>query len=192
MRTASKLLPRGAGLSATLTKRAAVVALDWDARQKTRLEATDDRGERVAIFLARGTVMRDGDVLVADDGGLIVVRAALQALVAVRATAAHALARAAYHLGNRHVPVDIRADSLRFEPDHVLADMLRGMGFEVASIEDAFEPEAGAYHAHASAPGHDHRHHHGHGDAHGHDHEHKHGHTHDHDHDHGHGHGHEH
>jgi urease accessory protein len=178
MRTVSKLLPRGAGLAPALTKRAAVVSLDWDARQKSRLEAMDDRGERVAIFLARRTVMRDGDVLVADDGGLIVVRAAPQALMVVRAMASHALARAAYHLGNRHVPVDIRADSLRIEPDHVLADMLRGMGFDVAAIEGGFEPEAGAYHAHAQPSGHDHGHQHGHDDAHPHDHEHGHDHEH--------------
>jgi urease accessory protein len=176
MRTASKLLPRGAGLAPALAKRAAVVALDWDARQKSRLEATDDRGVRVAIFLARGTVMRGGDVLVADDGTLIVVRAAPQVLMAVRATAAAALVRAAYHLGNRHVPVDIRTDSLRFEPDHVLGDMLRGLGFEVSSIEDGFEPEAGAYHAHAQAAVHDRDEHHGHDHPHDHPHGHDHGH----------------
>lgn len=165
MRTASKLLPRGVGLAPSVTKRASVIALDWDARQKSRLEAMDDRGNHVAIFLARGAVMRDGDVLVVDDGGLIVVRAQPQPLMAVRSAASGGLVRAAYHLGNRHVPVNVRADSLRFEPDHVLADMLRGMGFEVLSIEDGFEPEAGAYHA--AGHGHEHEHEHEH-DDHGH------------------------
>ena len=162
----SKLIPAGRGLAAALLKRAPSLSLDWDVRQKSRFEATDSSGRQLGIFLPRGSVVRGGDVLVADDGSLIRVQAAPQAVLRITTCAEHGtpfdLTRAAYHLGNRHVPIELQPDHLKIEPDHVLADMLRAMHLTVVAMDDAFEPEGGAYASHAS---HDHSHsahHHGH------------------------------
>ncbi len=165
-----RCLAKGAGLSAAVLQRADCVELDWDVRQKCRFDARSTAGRSLAVFLPRGSLVRGGDVLLAEDGSLINVVAAQQAVMEVRPCPEHGhvgdLVRAAYHLGNRHVPVDIREDSLRFEPDHVLADMLRGMHFLVSAVNAPFEPEAGAYHSHAAHADH----HRGHGNEHGHDH----------------------
>jgi len=185
MLTVNKLLPRGRGLAAALLKRATTLELDWDVRQKSRFDATDSSGRALGVFLPRGTVVRGGDVLVADDGSLIVVHAAAQPVLLVKHCSEHGapfdLLRAAYHLGNRHVQLELQPDHLKLEPDHVLAEMLRQMHLIVTSANAAFEPEGGAYaasgHAHAHH-GHDHAHeHHDHDDHdhHGHDH-HGHGH----------------
>jgi urease accessory protein len=193
MLTVSKLIPGGRGLAAVLLKRAAHVALDWDVRQKSRFDATDSQGRQLGIFLPRGSAVRGGDVLVADDGSLIRVEAAPQPVMVVRACAEHGspfdLTRAAYHLGNRHVPLELQPDHLKFEPDPVLADMLRRMHLTVQEQQAAFEPEGGAYQA-GHAHGHDHGHGHGHAHDHGQGHTHDHGHVHDHAHDHAHGHDH--
>ena len=185
----SKLIPRGQGLAAPLLKRAATVELDWDVRQKSRFAATDSHGRELGIFLPRGTVVRGGDVLVAEDGSLIQVIAAPQAVLRITACAEHGspfdLTRAAYHLGNRHVPIELQPDHLKIEPDHVLADMLRAMHLTVVEQQAAFEPEGGAY----AQGGHSHGH--GHAETHAHPHDHAHGHDHDHPHEH-HGHGHDH
>lgn len=187
----SKLLPRGQGLAAPLLKRAATVELDWDVRQKSRFGATDSQGRALAIFLPRGTVVRGGDVLVAEDGSLIRVIAAPQPVLHITACAEHGspfdLTRAAYHLGNRHVPIELQPDHLKIEPDHVLADMLRAMHLTVIETSAAFEPEGGAYGQGGHSHGHGHAHAHSHAHEHGHDHSHDH-----HDHDHGHDHGHAH
>jgi urease accessory protein len=175
MLTVGKLLARGRGLSAVLLERAATVALDWDVRQKSRFDAIDSRGRRLAVFLPRGRVVRGGDVLVAEDGSLVRVEAAPQPVLVVRAPptsdAPFALMRAAYHLGNRHVPLELRRDRLQLEPDPVLADLLRQMGFLVIAAHAPFEPEGGAYEggAHGAAAGHGHAH----GGAHAHDHDHE-------------------
>ena len=194
MLTIDKILSQGHGLSAVLVRRAATVELDWDVRQKSRFEAVDSHGRRLGVFLPRGTVVRGGDVLVAQDGSLVRVVAKPQPVMVVRICPEHGspidLLRAAYHLGNRHVLLQVEHDRLKLEPDHVLAAMLKRMHLEVGDAIEAFEPEGGAY----AAGGHEHDHAHGHG--HGHDHEHEHGHdhghdhAHDHPHDHGHGHGH--
>ena len=179
MLTINKLIPGGRGLAGVLIKRAAQVSLDWDVRQKSRFEATDSLGRRLGVFLPRGTAVRGGDVLVAEDGSLIQVQAAPQPVLVVRACAAHGspfdLLRAAYHLGNRHVALDLQPDHLKLEPDHVLADMLRQQHLIVSEATAAFEPEGGAYAAgggHAHAADHDHDHDHGHGHGHGRDHDH--------------------
>jgi urease accessory protein len=198
----SKLLPQGRGLSAVLLKRAATVELDWDVRQKSRFDATDSQDRVLGVFLPRGTLVRGGDVLVAEDGSLVVVKAAPQPVLRVTHCPEHGspfdLVRAAYHLGNRHVQLELRPDHLQLEPDHVLASMLRQMHLIVAEVQAAFEPEGGAYaagghaahgHGHGHAQGHDHAH--DHQQAHKHDHGHDHGHD-DHPHEHGHGHGHSH
>jgi urease accessory protein len=159
----SKLIPQGAGLAAVLLKRASTVELDWDVRQKSRFEAQDSAGVPLGIFLPRGTVVRGGDVLVAQDGSLIKVLAAPQTVLKITCCATHGsafdLMRAAYHLGNRHVPIELKPDHLKIEPDHVLADMLRAMHLTVVEVNEPFEPESGAYaqggHAH---DGHSHAH----------------------------------
>jgi urease accessory protein len=194
----SKLLAQGAGLAPVLLKRAAAVTLDWDTRQKSRFQVTDSQGRELGVFLPRGTVVRGGDVLVAEDGSLVRVVAAPQALLRITACTAHGspfdLVRAAYHLGNRHVQIELKPDHLKIEPDHVLADMLRAMHLIVNEVEEGFEPEAGAYaaggHAHGHAHAHDdgHSHGHSHGHDHGKDHAHEHGHAHSHDHGHAHDH----
>lgn len=170
----SKLLARGAGLAPVLLKRAASVTLDWDTRQKSRFQATDSQGRELGIFLPRGTAVRGGDVLVAEDGSLVRVIAAPQPLLRITACASHGtpfdLVRAAYHLGNRHVQIELQPDHLKIEPDHVLADMLRAMHLIVTEVEDGFEPEGGAYSAGGHGPAHGHHHEHDHAHGHGHDH----------------------
>ena len=173
MLQASKLIPLGSGLAPALLKRATTVELDWDVRQKSRFDATDSAGRTLGIFLPRGTAVRGGDVLVAEDGSLVRVIAAPQAVLKITHCSSHGtpydLIRAAYHLGNRHVPIELKPDHLKIEPDHVLAEMLRAMHLIVHSVDEAFEPESGAY----ASGGHAHG---GHGHSHGHDHDHGHAH----------------
>lgn len=191
MISVGKILAQGHGLAPVLLKRATTVELDWDVRQKSRFSTTDSSGRELGVFLPRGTVVRGGDVLVAEDGSLVRVLAAPQAVLYITHCKNHGtpfdLVRAAYHLGNRHVPIELQPDHLKIEPDHVLADMLRAMHLIVQAKDMAFEPEGGAYAAgHGGGHGHHHGHEHHH-DDHGHDHAHA-GHSHDHDHDHGHSH----
>ena len=182
MLTCSKLIPAGQGLAPVLLKRAATVSLDWDVRQKSRFDATDNTGRSFGVFLPRGTLVRGGDVLVLEDGALVRVQAAAQDVLRITACAQHGspfdLTRAAYHLGNRHVPIELQPDHLKIEPDHVLADMLRAMHMTVVPVQEAFEPEGGAYGGH----GHSHSHLHGHSHSHSHSHSHDDGHHHGHDH----------
>lgn len=196
----SKLIPQGQGLAQVLVRRAAQLELDWDVRQKSRFDATASDGRHVGVFLPRGTVVRGGDVLLTQDGSLLRVVAAPQAVLRITACTDHThdhghdhehngafdLMRAAYHLGNRHVPIELKPDHLKIEPDHVLADMLRAMHLNVVEVREPFEPEGGAYGNHGGGSGHTH----GHGHAHHHDHGHKHPagpHAHGHDHVAGHG-----
>ncbi len=184
----SKIIAQGAGLAPVLVKRASTIELDWDTRQKSRFEGVDSMGRALGVFLPRGTLVRGGDVLVAEDGSMVRVIAAPQAVLRITACTSHGspfdLTRAAYHLGNRHVPIELKPDHLKIEPDHVLADMLKAMHLIVNNVSEAFEPEGGAYsaggHSHAEAPvpapvvakphvhgpdcnhGHDHRHGHHH------------------------------
>ena len=167
------------------------VALSYDARKRSRLRLTLASGREAGIFLERGEHLQGGDRLITDDGGTVVeIVAAPEKLIEAIADSPLLFARAAYHLGNRHVPIELQPDHLKIEPDHVLADMLRAMHLIVTEQNLAFEPEGGAYaaghgggHSHG---GHGHDHHHGH--DHGHSHEHPHSHAHDpgHSHDHSH------
>ena len=170
---ATRCIPQGQGLARPVLDRAATLTLDWDLRQKSRFDAEDSQGRRVGVFLPRGTVVRGGDVLVTHDGSLLKVQAAPQAVLRITHCSEHGtpfdLIRAAYHLGNRHVPIELQPDHLKIEPDHVLADMLRQMHLIVTEAREPFEPESGAYVSGG--------HHHGHG---GHDHGHDHNHNHDH------------
>jgi urease accessory protein len=221
MRTINKLIDPKIKLAAVLVKRAPTLTLDFDSRRKSRLAATLDNGEEVALVLPRGTVLRDGDVLVAQDGALVRVVAAAEAVLMVTARDGLTLTRAAYHLGNRHTPVEVGADYLKLEYDPVLADMLKRIGAMVEQVTLPFQPESGAYggghkhghdetfaedyalaqqvygehHGHDHGGGHDHAHDHGRGHDHGHEghsHSHDHGHDHGHAHDHGTAHGHDH
>ena len=187
----SKLVPQGQGLAPVLVSRAAALTLDWDVRQKSRFDGESSDGRRVGVFLPRGTLVRGGDVLITQDGSLLRVIAAPQPVLRITACTDHShththdsafdLMRAAYHLGNRHVPIELQPDHLKIEPDHVLADMLRAMHLSVAEVREPFEPEGGAY-----AAGHGDGHHgHGHAQAHDPQHGHDHGHGNDHpDHEH--------
>jgi urease accessory protein len=192
----AKLIAQGQGLAQVLVKRAATVTLDWDLRQKSRFEATDSLGRSLGVFLPRGSVVRGGDVLVAEDGSLVRVQAAPQSVLRITACTAHGspfdLTRAAYHLGNRHVPIELRPDYLQIEPDHVLAEMLRAMHLIVNPVEAPFEPESGAYSSHGGHGGHAHAHAQTPAQAEPHVHgpncKHDHGHEHAQEHDHAHGH----
>lgn len=187
------------------------LTLPFELRQKSRLRAKlDDSGEDVGLMLPRGEVLRGGDLVVASDGRIIEVKAQPEQVLHVTCSSAEDLARAAYHLGNRHVPVEVGEGYLRITADHVLEGMLNKLGATVESRDAPFEPESGAYggggmHAHADEHGHGGRIHeygepaHVHGPACGHDHHdhgaHAHaqdGHVHGpacgHDHDHGHDH----
>lgn len=176
MLTVNKLIPQGQGLAPVLLKRAATVEIDWDVRQKSRFDATDSQGRHLGVFLPRGTVVRGGDVLVTESGDMVRVLAAAQPVLVITPCSAHGspfdLVRAAYHLGNRHVQIELKPDHLKIEPDHVLAEMLRAMHLTVRDASEAFEPEGGAYAAGGHGHGHGHDHAHDHADAHAHAHAH--------------------
>ncbi|MGQ2965806.1 urease accessory protein UreE [Methylophilus sp.] len=129
--------------------------LPFDLRQKSRLRVTLASGKEAALFLTRGIILRGGDLLKTGDGLVVQVLAAQQPVYNVIAPTPRDLMCAAYHLGNRHVPLQIGDGWLRLEQDHVLRDMLLGLGMQVSEVQAPFEPEAGAYgggHRH----GHDH------------------------------------
>ena len=129
------------------------LALPFESRCKSRLRTRLASGEEAGLFLERGRVLRGGDRLLGNDGRVVEVVAAVEALMEARSDDALQLVRAAYHLGNRHVAVEIRAGCLRFAHDHVLGEMVRGLGLPVAEIEAPFEPEAGAYGHHGAHGG---------------------------------------
>jgi urease accessory protein len=178
------ILPRGdwpAGASADR------VLLDHDARHRRRFTHVTEGGIRILIDLPQATVLADGDGLRLADGRLVAVEAAAEALMEVTAPDAALLLRLAWHVGNRHLPTELRPGLLRLREDHVIAAMLRGLGATVVHVDAPFSPESGAY---AGTPGHGHDHAHGH--HHHHDDHDGHGHKHGHDHGHDHGHGHHH
>lgn len=119
--------------------------LSFDYRTRSRLRARTERGEDVGLFLPRGTILRGGQKLRSADGRVIGVRAAVETLTEARCADPTLLARAAYHLGNRHVAVEIGEGHLRIVADHVLGGMLMGLGIELQAVDAPFEPEAGAY-----------------------------------------------
>jgi urease accessory protein len=147
-------------------KAAGTLTLDFDARHRRRVRLTTDQGEDILLDLPKAVAMADGDGLQLDDGSWLRISAASESLVEVRHKDRHQLMRLAWHLGNRHLPTEIRESALRIRPDHVIEEMLRGFGAALEKIQEAFQPEGGAYGA-----SHDHGHHH-----HQHDHDH-----HDHD-----------
>ena len=180
------------------------VVLGFDDRHRRRMAMTGTHGLEFLLDLQEAVALRGGDALVLEDGRLIEVVAAPEPLVEIRGTDPHHLVRIAWHLGNRHLPTQIVSKGLRIRRDHVIEDMVRGLGARVIVIEAPFDPEGGAYaggghaaHDHDDHGSHKHgdhdhgKHDHGHTE-HGHDHKH-HDHAHDHgkhDHDHHHGHSH--
>ena len=190
MLNVTKLMPQGRGLAAALLKRAATVELAWDVRRRHEFDATDSQGRQIGVRLGEDQVVRGGDVLVAEDGSLIVVKASPQAVLEVRACAEHGspldLLRAAYHLGSSQLPLELQADHLKLQADPELAEALRQRHLDVTEVQASFEPEVG----YAATGGHGHAH--GHAHTHSHDHGHVHGPGCNHDHDHGHAHGHHH
>lgn len=121
------------------------VHLVFSEREKSRYRTTTESGKDVGWFLPRGIVLCEGDALVCNNKEIILVRAASESLTEAHSDDPHLLLRAAYHLGNRHVNLQILPGALRFPRDHVLEEMLEGLGLEVRAIDDAFTPESGAY-----------------------------------------------
>ncbi len=148
------------------------VTLVRDLREKSRLKVTLDDGREAGLFFEKGTSFQDGDLIVSDNGEVLVeVKAADETVSTVVCDDSLQLARACYHLGNRHIPLQIDAGVLRYQHDHVLDEMVRGLGLEVKTEQAPFEPESGAYSAgsHGADSGH-HHHSHDHDSSHGHSH----------------------
>jgi urease accessory protein len=171
------------------------VVLDFDDRHRRRMTMTGTRGLEFLLDLEHALALRGGDALVLDDGRLVEVIAAPEPLIEIKGRDPQHLVRLAWHLGNRHLPTQITAKALRIRRDHVIAEMLQGLGARIVEIEAPFDPEGGAYdgggHEPAESAAHDHAahgdDHHAHGDDHhhhdehcGHDHHHDHSHAHDH------------
>lgn len=126
----------------------ATLRLDFDARHRRRIRLTTDGGEDVLLSLPKAVAMADGDGLQLDDGRWLRVEAAAEFVVEIRHEDPHQLLRLAWHLGNRHLPTEIRDDVLRIRPDHVIEDMLRSFGAELLQVRGSFQPEGGAYGEH--------------------------------------------
>ena len=169
MLRATSVLPRGGWDEAGSVDR---VVLDFDDRFRRRVRLRAESGLLFLLDLPTATVLADGDGLALEGGGFVRVVARPERLVSVTAATPGALARLAWHIGNRHLPADIGADRILIRDDHVIVDMLRGLGATVEAVEAPFNPEGGAYGQHNHDPGHPH--------AHSHDHAHAHDHTHDH------------
>lgn len=175
------------------------VVLTYEYRNRRRITLTSEKGVEFLLNLAAVPDLKDGEGLLLNNGKTILVVAADEDLMEIACADPLQLARVAYHLGNRHLPVEIAPGRLRIHADHVVGDMAKGLGATVSLVRAPFNPEGGAYeqtghghdhahaheHVHGPGCGHDHGHeHHGHDHGHGH-----HGHEHRHDHDHGHVHG---
>jgi urease accessory protein len=192
----------------TIVRRPAVKAarvadslvLDHEARLRRRVALKGEGGLEFLLDLERANVIEDGDAVKLEDGRLVQIKAAPEKLIAITTDNPLRLVKVAWHLGNRHVATEITNDTLYIAHDHVLLEMVRGLGATATPVERPFRPERGAYaghdhgpdcghdHGHAHSPDHAHHDEHAHGDACGCGHDH-HGHSHDHGHKHDHGHG---
>lgn len=150
MRHATEILPAGEWSGEADD----AVLLDHDRRHRRRIRLATERGEALLLDLARARHLREGDALLCEDGARIVVRAAAEPLLEIAAPDAASLIRIAWHLGNRHLPTQLLGDRIRIREDHVIAEMVRGLGGTATSLEAPFDPEGGAY-----AGGHHHHHH---------------------------------
>ena len=135
-------------------KAVGTLTLDFDARHRRRIRLTTDHGEDVLLDLPKTVAMANGDGLQLDDGSWLRIRAATEQIIEVRHQDHHQLMRLAWHLGNRHLPTEIRDGALRIRPDHVIEDMLHRFGAELRKVDVPFQPEGGAY----GGNGHDHHH----------------------------------
>jgi urease accessory protein len=135
-------------------KAAGALTLDFDARHRRRILLTSDGGENFLLDLQQAVAMADGDGLQLEDGRWLRVQAAAELIIEVRHKDPNQLVRLAWHLGNRHLPTEIRSRVLRIRPDHVIENMLLGFGAELAKVQAPFQPEGGAYGGH----GYDHDH----------------------------------
>lgn len=133
---------------------AAKLVVDWEYRQRSRFRSRLDDGREVAVMLNQSGALADGDHLLSDTGEIIEVRAAAETVSEAHSQDRILFARACYHMGNRHVPLQIVDDRLRFKPDHVLEEMLRQLGLEISCLESPFDPERGAYGAHSHGSAH--------------------------------------
>jgi len=139
------------------------VTLPRDQREKSRLKVTLDDGREAGLFFEKGVSFQDGDLIISDDNNVLVeIKAADETVSSVYCDDPLQLARACYHLGNRHIPLQIDEGILRYQHDHVLDDMVRGFGLEVKTEQAPFEPESGAYSSGSSHGAHGHSHSHGH------------------------------
>jgi len=137
----------------------ATLTLPYDSRTKSRLRVTLDDGREAGLFLERGATLRGGDRLASDNGLVVEVRAAPETCSTARCDDALLLARICYHLGNRHVPLQIAAGMARYQHDPVLDEMVHGLGIHVIVEQAPFEPEAGAYSGGGHGQGHHHHEH---------------------------------
>ena len=153
MQRASEIRAAGTWNAASAIDR---VVLDADERHRRRIALTGERGTQFLLDLPHATALRDGDGLVLEDGAIVRVAGKPEALVEIAAASARELARLAWHIGNRHTDMQVMGEALRIRRDHVLEDMLCGLGARLTPIEAPFEPEHSAY-------GHGHHHDHGHG-----------------------------
>jgi urease accessory protein len=126
-------------------KAAGSLTLDFDARHRRRIRLTADNGEDILLDLPKAVAMADGDGLQLEDGRWLKVQAAAEFIVEVKHEDPNQLVRLAWHLGNRHLPTEIRDQVLRIRPDHVIEDMLRGFGANLVKVQSSFQPEGGAY-----------------------------------------------
>lgn len=141
----------------TPTHSALSLTLPYERRVISRQRVTLDDGTDAGLLLPRGTVLQEGDHLQADSGETIIIKAAAETVSSLYCDEAVLLARACYHLGNRHVPLQIGQGMLRYQHDHVLDGMLHGLGLHVRVEQATFTPESGAYNN-----GHGHKHSHAH------------------------------
>lgn len=170
MQRASKHAPAGEWPTADAK---GAIALDFEGRHRRRIRLDADNGAAVLLDLAKATAMADGDGVQTEDGDWFRVAAKPEPLLAVTAPDRHGLMQLAWHLGNRHTPAEIQDGRILIRRDHVLADMVRGLGGDAVEVIEPFQPEGGAYGGHGG----------GHSHSHGHDHGHDHDHDHSHDHD---------
>jgi urease accessory protein len=134
---------------------AGTLTLDFDARHRRRIRLTADEGEDILLDLPKAVAMADGDGLQLEDGRWLLVQAAAEPIVEIRHRDPNQVVRLAWHLGNRHLPTEIRNQVLRIRPDHVIEDMLRGFGADLVKVQAAFQPEGGAYGGHGHPHDHD-------------------------------------
>ncbi|HWV51085.1 urease accessory protein UreE [Pseudorhodoplanes sp.] len=166
MHRVSRIIPTGGWDIASAVDR---VILDADDRQRRRIVLTGESGTKLLLDFDKPVMLRDGDGLVLDDGSVVLVSGLPEPLAEIAASSPRDFVRLAWHLGNRHTDVQIVGERIRIRRDHVLEDMLRGLGAAVIAIEAPFDPQATVPHAHGHGHGHahrDHPHHHHHGHDH--------------------------